>query len=50
MYVLMYNCIILVDLVEKCTIGRGGLVHHDRQLCINLHQKLCVMSAPMWYV
>ena len=41
MYVLMYICIILVELVEKCTIGGRGSAHHDGQLCINLHQKLC---------
>ena len=41
MYILMYICIILVELVEKCTIGGRGSAHHNGQLCINLHQKLC---------
>ena len=50
MYLLMYIFIILVELVEKGTIGGRGSAHHDGQLCIKLHQKLCVMSAPMWYV
>ena len=40
MYLLMYICIILVELVEKCTIGGRGSAHHDGQLWINLHQKL----------
>ena len=40
MYLLMNICIILVELVEKCTIGGRGLAHHDGQLCINLHQNL----------
>ena len=50
MYVLMYIYVILAELVEKGTIGGRGSAHHNGQLSIYLHQKLCVMSAPIWYV